>query len=126
MKLSARKWITVVYWVFLCVLTHLPPSSLPSLPAPGLDKVAHVLFFVLLSLLGCWALRLERMSAVIGLSLVFIAYGAVDEWTQQWFHRTPDIRDWGSDVLGIVLGAVMYRLSARFDPARTHPTDQLE
>ena len=91
----------------MVVLTHLPPSAVIRVPGTWLDELIHGLLFTLLSLLGCWALRPGRASLGL-LALGLVCFAVLDEWTQGLVGRTPDLRDWVADVVGVLAGAALY------------------
>lgn len=97
----------VAYWLLLALATHWPfaPSEADT---PKIDKPLHQIAFALLALCACWAVgtrrRLNvRLAAVI--AAVLLAYGAVDEFTQDLVpRRTPSVADWLADLLGVAVG----------------------
>ena len=111
MRSSARWTIWLSYWALLLTLTHLPAQRVVHIPGQWLDEVVHGLLFVLLSLLGCWAVPVLGWRSSIGLILGLVGYAAVDEWTQAWVGRTPDSGDWIADASGVVIGAGAYHAS---------------
>ena len=108
-----RKMIWLVYWVLLATSTHLPPSKTIQLPGTWLDKLAHFLVFVLLSLLAGWALQIKRRTTVITWGAALCAYAALDEWTQAWVNRSPEWGDWAANCGGIVAGMTLYWVCLR-------------
>ncbi len=96
------------YWAILLTLTHLPPSKTIRIPGGWVDDVLHMLFFMLLGVLGAWAVPIRKMAAAGTLALGLMGYAAVDEWTQAWTGRTPDFNDWLADAVGIVAGVALY------------------
>jgi VanZ family protein len=104
---AASAWIS--YWAFLFVITHIPWPSGLHLPEHG-DKVIHFVAYAVLAVLGGTALhlmrRLDRRRLVLW-SILFIAYGAADEWLQQFVHRTTSLGDWIADAMGVLLGSLL-------------------
>src|SRR5690242_13814640 len=87
--------VALAYWVFICVLTHLPPASLQGIHVN--DKLAHFGSYGMLAgllLVSLWALRPERRGLGWLVIVVGLVYGALDEWTQAFVRRTPDRYDW--------------------------------
>jgi len=107
--LIARPRLTVVAWLSLwgvmVLLMHvpLPHSGVPRVPY--LDKVAHFGLYFALSFLG--AVRLVAFGSRITIDRLILwgglygVYGAIDELTQPWTHRTADLNDWLADAVGI-------------------------
>ncbi|MCA9176325.1 MAG: VanZ family protein [Planctomycetales bacterium] len=105
---SQRALLAVLaYGIALFWVNHIPKVSVP-LSGAGGDKVAHFLAYALLAFLLAWTVYPERRGRALGylaLLLGATAYGAIDEWLQQYVpHRTADWRDWIADILGAGLG----------------------
>jgi VanZ family protein len=102
----------VVYWVVLCIGTHLPGGFVGT-PLVS-DKTLHFLAYAGLSFLIAMLLPLLglRDSRVYLIALlVAVGYGAVDELGQILIPgRTADAVDWFADLAGAVVGLVCYRL----------------
>jgi VanZ family protein len=102
----------VVYWVALCIGTHLPGGFVGT-PAVS-DKTLHFLAYAGLSFLIAMLLPLLgiRDSRVyLTALLVAVGYGVVDELGQIPIPgRNADAVDWFADVAGAVVGVVCYRL----------------
>jgi VanZ family protein len=93
------------------VLSSVPGTDLPSMPAPGADKLVHGGVYVVL---GALCLRgIRRTSSLAGARAVLLAaaiaalYGVTDE-LHQFFtpNRTPDWRDAAADAAGGLAGAL--------------------
>ena len=102
----------VVYWVALCIGTHVPGGFVGT-PLVS-DKTLHFLAYAGLSFLIATLLPLLgiRDSRVYWTALlVAVGYGAIDELGQIPIPgRTADVVDWLADVAGAVAGVVCYRL----------------
>ncbi len=97
---------TALYWVFLCVMTHLPPRDVPKIRLN--DKIEHIGAFGLLGgalVLCLWTRSFRRRIAWLAIP-IGMAYGALDEWTQPWFGRSCDLNDWFADVTGLTLAVI--------------------
>ena len=109
------------FWVVLFAVTHRPFAGGVGLPIPWADKVAHfVLYFVLTMLGGRYLRRAGHgldLPRLIGWACLYIAYGALDEWLQQFVDRTPSWGDWFADVAAVVVATVVLRLRARPAPS---------
>lgn len=113
-----------VYWVLLALATHYPQIEIPTRISYR-DKIVHFAAFGLLAVLA-WQFararwRLDRGFAPRAGALL-IAYAAVDEYTQQFFHRHTDPLDLAANTAGIVVALVMLerrrRRSARAPASR--------
>jgi VanZ family protein len=110
--------VTACYWLLLFVASHIP--SLPHIVpfSDGWDKVYHCVGFAGLSYLVCttWTvhrpvrdlLRLPHFLAVVAL---IACYGAIDERTQAYVHRSCELADWYADFAGGLAGAFIFRVS---------------
>ena len=118
-----------VYWIAMCIGTHLPPESMVLRSLTLWDKFLHFLAFAGLVVLlaatevawrmsaagdasekstGGWLARFFR-EPLPRLSYLFIwmvatAYGSIDETTQPTFGRSCDILDLLADSLGATCG----------------------
>ena len=103
--MNARRWLPPVLWAALIlVLTSIP--DLPHAPAgiPHLDKAVHFLLYAGQGWLVTRALRTRRSLALVAALLAIAAFGALDEWHQQFFARDPEMLDWIVDTLGASIG----------------------
>ena len=96
--------LTAFYWVVIFILTHLPPQNLPRVRVS--DKTAHFVSYALLSgglfvSLSLTGLRATHAAVIV--LLIAMGYGAFDEWSQQFVHRSMDLHDWLADVGGALL-----------------------
>ena len=103
--MSARRWLPPALWAALILVL----TSIPSPPDVGgsvthLDKVVHLLLYAGLGWLVARALRTRRPLALMGAFTAIALFGAVDEWHQEFFRRSPDVVDWVADMLGGSLG----------------------
>jgi VanZ family protein len=104
--------VLLVYWIALFAGTHMP--SPPTLGVRFNDKVQHFAAFFGLATLLYWVVPARRsLMRKIGIVLgVAIAYAAFDEWTQRFSpRRTVDIRDFFTNVSGIMTATLVYVLS---------------
>jgi len=111
------RWVWFAYWAALFALTHVPKlGRLPS-PTRHADKIVHFGLFFLLTLLGYFALSGgaagRRKRTLLVWSALYLAYAAVDEWTQQFVGRTPSLADWLADATGVSLATVVILCSGR-------------
>ena len=98
----------LLLWTVALVLTHIPPSEMPS---PGIsDRLLHVVgYWGLATVLAVTMLsyRFRRWRRwVLGL-VILAVYGAFDELTQPIFGRNASLCDWLADVAGLALGMLM-------------------
>ena len=104
------RWRAVTLWcVVILVATSWPGSSLPAVPSiPHVDKLVHGGLYGALGLLLARAAGPGRSTRWWGRAAAAIAAGAaLDEWHQAWIPgRSPDVADWGADVVGALVGVV--------------------
>ena len=114
-RAAGMLFVAVLYWCGLFVATH-APIDIP-LSAGRLDKLQHTAAFLGLgALLYAVAANYWRPGWVtgVGMFLVAGAYGAFDEWTQQFVPgRTADAMDWVADMIGAAIGIGLAAAIAR-------------
>lgn len=92
-----------IFWLLLGAVTYTMLIELPHKPGgwPHWDKVQHVVVFMALAAIACWAFPRHRWL----LAIVLIIYGAVVEWMQAEFTTTrlPSLGDWFADIAGVIL-----------------------
>jgi VanZ family protein len=105
---ALRGWLPALLWAALIFAL----SSRPTLATPriaGIDKVAHFGAYAVLGALLSHAGIRSGVPAVPLLALG-VLYGASDEWHQSFVPgRSPDVADWGADVLGVAAGLLLHR-----------------
>ena len=119
-RLAARaRTLAIVYLGVLFLGTHIPvPIDLPATylgPITLEDKLVHLGLYALLTffMLAGWELTLRRElepKHYFAVWLVGTVYGMFDEVTQIPVGRTGDMHDWLADVVGIILGLVMFQV----------------
>ncbi len=107
------RYATVLFILAMFAATHFPAHALPRQVAT-LDKVLHCCVYLMLafSVLTSWELTIGQLRPhhYFTVWLVGTLYGAFDEITQIPVGRHADVRDWISDIAGIVLGLTLFRL----------------
>jgi len=108
-------WAGVIF--FLCAI---PSDSIPDpkLNIPQLDKVVHFGMFFIMAIFLCSELRYQtRLSpqAVYSIAIGFsFVYGGLIEILQfNYFHRGGEWWDLVADVLGAVVGCLLYPTAKR-------------
>ena len=106
----ALVWALVIF-----LLSHQPSGAFPSVPLPGLDKIAHAVAYGVLALLLAFGagfpVRAPSWSWVVAVA----AYGVSDEWHQTFVPgRSWETWDLLADAGGSLLAlAWARRYSAR-------------
>lgn len=116
--MTSRRWLPPVLWAaFILVLTSIPtPAQAPG-GVPHLDKVVHLMLYGALGWFTGRALRTRRpLSLALALAAIGV-FGAFDEWHQEFFHRTPDVVDWVSDMIGASVGVLVASRVGAVEPA---------
>lgn len=109
--MSIRWTLRTVLWLGCLmsafVVTHLPPSRIPSRGVFN-DKVMHLTGFTALGLVTVWRLGSERhpigTRRFLAWFTVLIVYAVVDEMTQPMIGRSCELGDWLADACGAALG----------------------
>ena len=99
-----------LYWLAMFVAMHIPKDKLPTIRVPGLDKEVHFISYGLLAVLCAWSA--VRGGAALTARwhvkwfLVFAMYAVADELLQGLavVNRTPDVADWVTDMVGVIVG----------------------
>jgi hypothetical protein len=105
---SSRVAFTVVVLVSFGVL-FAPGSDVPPSP-PGVDKLVHGGLFLALAFSGRWAgIRRELLAVLLPV------YAAASELIQAIpaLHRDASVGDWLADVVGVLLGLLLWTLVER-------------
>lgn len=105
------------YWVFLFCATHFPRPRLPG-TLPQEDKLVHfvafgVLAFLLWRCAETYKRELSGWFPVIAL-LGLAAYGALDEYLQQFVNRNTSVIDWLANVAGVVTALALLEFQRRW------------
>jgi len=103
--------VLVLYWIALFTGTHLP--AIPDIVPRISDKVMHFSGFFILTILLCWVVPTRRKAirkfAIV--ACVALAYGIFDEFSQGFVRgRTPDVRDFAADSIGVFVAISLYAL----------------
>jgi VanZ family protein len=113
----------ILYWIALCVMTHLPPGQV-HIPRVFTDKQIHFAAYMMLSLVlgGAMMVTLPgRRWVPLYVIAVAMAYGAVDERTQLFVGRECELGDWIADVSGASAAAVVLFVAQFFLKSRQVP-----
>lgn len=98
-------------WLIAAVATHIPAPQ--HIPVRVSDKTLHLVgFFVLASLfwLSLTAYGVRGWRRMIAVACIMAVYAAIDEATQAWTRRDPDVGDWLADVIGTVLAVGVFEI----------------
>jgi VanZ family protein len=113
--------LTLAYWLFAFVTTHLPPGELPKVAVS--DKLAHFVSYGLLcgALSVClWLGNVPVARSAWVVLAIGAVYGVVDELLQIPVGRTASVGDWVADVAGAATAVMIFtvvRLATRQAPA---------
>jgi VanZ family protein len=109
------RWAAVLAWAAcLAAVSVVPGPAIPGRHIPGLDKVAHFGFYLILALLAQRATRKSCLaySAVVTLSCG--VFGAVLEVVQGFLPgRSSSVADGIANVVGAAAGSAVYILWVR-------------
>lgn len=105
-----------VYWITLFVATHVPtPQMVESAMQLNGDKVIHLSAYFVLTTLAVGFARASGWRTVLGLpmlvgvAVVMIGYGVLDEITQPMVNRVSDVLDGVADAAGVLLAVAVQR-----------------
>jgi VanZ family protein len=102
----SRAAFALAVLVSLAVL-FAPASDVPSSP-PGVDKLVHASLFAALALTGRWAGVARAV-----LAAVLVLYAASSEVIQGLIGRDAAVGDLLADVVGVLLGLLVWQWLAR-------------
>ena len=104
-KLSFNKWPSILWAIFILVLSTVPGPSLPQQKLlPHLDKVVHFIFYLILVILSFNGWK-DSKNGIIIICLV-LSYGVGIELIQHFFieKRFFDIYDVVANTAGVLVG----------------------
>lgn len=109
-----RKQILAVFilmWVGAFTATHIPNHMIPK-EIHDLGKVTlHGVGFCGLTswfILAMAAFRRNPIRRMLLSLFVMMVYAAIDEYTQQFFGRSPALFDWTIDTIGTVVAIILW------------------
>lgn len=102
---------TAAMALFIAVVNRLPAPALPPGPSiPHIDKVVHFAFYFPLGALFFRSLRHKipdkLLPTIIIAGSLGTLFAALDEWSQRFVDRTPDVLDFYANVLGLACGII--------------------
>jgi len=109
-----RKLILVIFvlmWIGAFTATHIPNSTIPSEIRDLGHFALHGLGFLGLSswfILTLAALNVSPLHRIVVVLLTMMIYGAIDEYTQQFFGRSTDLPDWFIDTGATIVALVIW------------------
>jgi VanZ family protein len=121
MRTSA--WLPAALWMaLLFVISSFPGSAYPRVEWPGADKLVHVALYLPLGAALAHALRQAFASRGAGAHVAAAVlaaglYGVSDELHQAFVpRRSADAADVLADLVGALLGALLYRRVGKARP----------
>ena len=112
-----RFLLVILYIGWIAALSLLPPQDLPKVQLfHGADKVVHFMMYLILSVLGCWALKAEENRYGIWLIIpVAIGWGILMEVIQLELGsgRSFSWYDIIANTTGVVVGIIIYVFASR-------------
>ena len=111
-KFLIKYWKSILFIVFLCVLSFSPSSNFKRFPSFfGVDKVVHFLLYIFLAFILVFDNRemiiRQLTKKLIAYAIVFpIILGGVIEIVQENFFppRSAEWFDWFMDIAGVLIG----------------------
>jgi VanZ family protein len=115
--LSLYRWrkeilaVFILMWVGAFTATHIPNNMIPK-EVHDLGKVTlHGVGFLGLAswfILTLAAFRINPIRRMLLALFVMMVYAAIDEYTQQFFGRSPALYDWTIDTIGTVVAIMLW------------------
>ena len=124
-------WRKIIgYWKSFLVISAIAYVSLlrePSVPLPaieGADKWAHMLMYLVLTLVLLWDSKRTdcqpRQMWIIAIAIPVIYGGFIEMIQERYCHpRTGDWMDWLSDCVGVVLAVGIWIIGTKWHERRT-------
>lgn len=114
--MNARELLPPLLWAGVIVAATSTPSELVPQQITSYDKLGHFgMYAVFAGLLARYGFGVAgRWMAPLLAIVVATAFGAVDEWHQQYIPgRSTEFADWQADSLGAIVGALLYAIFRR-------------
>ena len=108
---TAILFILILMWIGAFTATHIPARYIPGQIACLGDFVLHGIGFLGLSswfILTVVAFGIKPVQRIPLVLLVMMVYGALDEYTQQFFGRSTELKDWLTDTTATVVALILW------------------
>jgi VanZ family protein len=108
---TAILFILILLWIGAFTATHIPARYIPGQIASIGEIGLHGIGFLGLSswfILTVAAFNIKPVQRILLVLLVMIVYGAVDEYTQQFFGRSTELKDWLTDITATVVSLILW------------------
>ncbi len=109
-----RKLILVIFilmWIGAFTATHVPYNTIPREIRDLGHFALHVLGFLGLSswfILTLAAFNFSSLRRIVVVLLIMTIYGAIDEYTQQFFGRSTSFSEWLIDTGATIVALVIW------------------
>jgi VanZ family protein len=103
--------ILILMWIGAFTVTHIPGSYIPVPIAQLGDISLHGIGFLGLSswfILTLAAFDVRPSIRILLVLVIMLNYGAVDEYTQQFFGRSTELKDWLTDATATVASLIVW------------------
>lgn len=105
------------FWALAFTATHVPLRGPGPETPTGLDKLIHFGIYSLLTLFS-WRYFILRNGSIssnriLAWVLIFLVYGALDEWSQRFVGRDPSYGDFLADAAGVMFGMLIVIVDVR-------------
>ena len=103
--------LLAVYWIAIFILTHIPIPEVVY-KADVSDKTLHFVAYLIFTFMLWVAVSPNknidwRKLTIWWVIFVLIAYGAIDEWLQQYVGRSTDLTDFYANMKGVAAGLIL-------------------
>lgn len=115
MRLFSPRVLAVLWTTFILVGLTLPGSTFPQSRLLELDKLVHLVLFMVLALLWLPALSRGRFDRGLAILSMLVAFSVLTEIYQGLlpFGRQADMLDAAADAVGALVGFVAWLMARR-------------
>ena len=99
-------YLLSIYIIIIFLLSSTPPNIVQSIQINGLDKVIHLIEYLLLGIVY----KATKSNLLIRYYLLIFIIPIIDEFIiQKYSGRNVDIFDFIADIIGLMIGIIIYR-----------------
>lgn len=112
MTIQKYRFLLAFWTIIIIVSLSIPGSTIPKTTIFGLDKWVHGFLFLIWTLMLLNSFQNISRKHIIFICIVGLMFAVSSELYQQTFiiNRQADIFDAIADVIGLLMGIVLYRL----------------
>jgi VanZ family protein len=110
---TSKPWLVaaLVWTAAILTVNSISVTDAPIRTFSGADKIAHAGIYAVAAFAWRSAFRMRNERTSLWIVFAIAMLGALDEWHQLAVPgRSGDVRDWFADVVGALLGVIVWRL----------------